>query len=103
MSKWIKQYVKQCTTCQRNKETTSIRIADEDSSGSLEEKIVQMQNNYCKTLDDTTKYQSLKHIPDLKGFIWRNQEGKLVVPLDDNIQCEVMDIWHNIPSAGHPG
>jgi len=85
MSNWIKQYVKQCTTCQQNKEATRIRIADEDSSGSLEEHIVQMQNNYYKTLEDTNKYQSLQRISDSKGFIWRNQEGKLAIPPDDNI------------------
>jgi len=56
MSKWIKQYIEQCTTCEQNNKTTNIQIADEDSSGSLEEHIVQMQNSYCKTLDDTTKY-----------------------------------------------
>jgi len=86
MSKWIKQYVEQCTTCRRNKETTSIQIADEDSPGSLEEQIVQMQNNYHKILEDTTKYQSLQHISDSKGFIWKNEEGKLVIPPDDNIR-----------------
>src|SRR6266850_568091 len=62
-----------------------------------------MQNNYHKTLDDTTKYQSLERIPDSKGFIWRNQEGKLVIPPDDNIRREIMNIWHDIPIAGHPG
>jgi len=44
-----------------------------------------MQNHYREILGDNTKYQSLKHIPDSKGFIWRNQEGKLVIPPDDNI------------------
>jgi len=103
MTKWIQQYVEQCTNCQRNNKVTSIRIADEDSSGSLEEKIVQMQNNYHKILDNTTKYQSLGRIPDSRGFIWRNQEGKLAIPPDDNICREIMNIWHDIPTAGHPG
>jgi len=62
-----------------------------------------MQNNYHKILDDTAKYQSLKRIPDSRGFIWKNQEGKLVIPPDDNIYREIMNIWHDIPAAGHPG
>jgi len=103
MSKWIQQYVEQCKTCQQNKEATIIWIADEDSSGSLEQHIVQMQNSYHEILEDTTKYQSLECIPDSKGFIWRNQEGKLVIPPDDNIRREIINIWHDIPSAGHPG
>jgi len=103
MMKWIQQYVEQCTTCQQNNKVTNIRIANEDSSGSLEEKIVQMQNNYHEILNNTTKYQSLEQIPDSEGFIWRNQEGKLVVPSDDNIRREIMNIWHDIPAAGHPG
>jgi len=59
-----------------------------------------MQNNCHKILDDTTKYQSLERIPDSKGFIWRSQEGKLVIPPDDNIRREIMNIWHDIPVAG---
>jgi len=86
MTKWIQEYVEQCAACQQNNKVTSIRIADKDSSGSLEEKIVQMQNSYHKILDDITKYQSLERIPNSKGFIWRNQEGKLVIPPDDNIR-----------------
>jgi len=83
ITKWIQQYVEQCKTCQKG--ITKIRIADEDSPGSLEEQIVQMQNDYHEVLEDATKYQTLQRIPDSKGFIWKNQEGKLVIPPDDNI------------------
>jgi len=69
MRTWIKQYIKQCTKCSRNKEIINIWVANEDSSGSLEEQIVQVQNDYCEILNDATKYQSLEWLSNSKGFI----------------------------------
>jgi hypothetical protein len=35
--------------------------------------------------------------------MWKNQDGKLVIPPDDNIRREIMKEWHDAPTAGHPG
>jgi len=103
MKQWIKQYVEQCANCQRNEKNIKIQVADEDSPGSLEERIVLIQNDYHEILEDPTKYLNLQHTSDSKGFIWRNQEGKLVIPPNKGIRRDIMKIWHDIPTAGHPG
>jgi hypothetical protein len=38
----------------------------------------------------------------MDGSIWKNQDGKLVIPPDDNIRREIMKEWHDAPTAGHP-
>jgi hypothetical protein len=36
--------------------------------------------------------------------MWRSLPSqKLVVPPDDDIQRQIMKVWHNSPPAGHPG
>jgi hypothetical protein len=82
---------------------TAIRIADEDSNGSLEQRIMRVQNDYAETLSDAKAYPALTCIPTMDGSIWKNQDGRLVIPPDDNIRREIMKEWHDAPTAGHPG
>jgi hypothetical protein len=64
---------------------TAIRVADEDSDGSLEQWIMKVQNDYAKTLSNAKAYPTLTCIPTMDGSIWKNQNGKLVIPPDNNI------------------
>jgi hypothetical protein len=64
---------------------------------------VKVQNDYAETLSSTKAYPTLTCIPTIDGSIWKNQDGKLVIPPDDNIRREIMKEWHDAPTAGHPG
>jgi Integrase zinc binding domain len=39
----------------------------------------------------------------VKGYMWKSQSDKLMIPLDDNIRHDIMTEWHNSPTAEHPG
>jgi hypothetical protein len=44
------------------------------------------QNDYAETLSNAKAYPTLTCIPTIDGNIWKNQDGKLVIPPDDNIR-----------------
>jgi Integrase zinc binding domain len=81
----------------------AIRLADEDSDGSLAHWIVITQNNYAQLLDwEMTLHGYTWHVDLVEGHIWKSQSGKLVIPQNDKIRWDIMLEWHNFPTAGHP-
>jgi hypothetical protein len=36
------------------------------------------------------------------GSMWKNPDGKLVIPPDDQIRQEIMKVWYDSLTAGHP-
>jgi len=85
-------------------EDTFIWIMDADSNGSLESHIMEAQNQYTDILD---RDLNLKHYTCTKyqqpgTFMWKSEEGKFVIPLDNDICHAIMKTWHDLPTAGHP-
>jgi hypothetical protein len=85
-------------------ENVFICVMDEDSSGSLENRIVNRQLDFQNTLDDPRAYSGITRTDTSTGPIWRTMTSqKLVIPPDDEIWREIMKEWHDSPPAGHPG
>jgi hypothetical protein len=59
---------------------------DEDSSGSLENRIVNRQLDFKSVLDDPKVYSEIERTDTTTGPIWRaTTSQKLVIPPDDEI------------------
>jgi hypothetical protein len=85
-------------------ESAFIRIADEDSPGSLENHIVQAQNQHQPIMKAWEAQTPLQCLQAINGFMWKTQDTlKLAVPPDPNLFQEIVKEWHNLPTAGHPG
>jgi hypothetical protein len=85
-------------------EDTFIRVMDEDSPGSLKNRITTRQLDFKDVLNDPKAYPNLKRTDTITGPIWKSLPSqKLVIPPDNDIRWEIMKIWHDSPLAGHPG
>ena len=91
-------------------ETTFIRVMDIDSTDSPETKIVEAQNRCSELMDrwDTsTPILKTWHGPEdnpRQAYMWHHAlTHKLIIPPDDILRRQLMEIWHDHPAAGHPG
>jgi len=91
---WITKYVNNCEQC-HNKlptiRTTSPTIP------SLHSKIHEAQKSHRTTLE---KWKSMHSIQELDDWV---KEGRLVIPPEETLRREILQLLHDAPTAGHPG
>jgi RNase H-like domain found in reverse transcriptase/Integrase zinc binding domain/Chromo (CHRromatin Organisation MOdifier) domain len=82
-----------------------IRVADEDSPGSVEHFITVIQNNNRTLMKEWESTFPIERVdsPNLNTPFWRDiSEHHLVVPPDQGLKREIMHTWHDGPLNGHP-
>jgi Integrase zinc binding domain len=83
-----------------------IRVADEDSPGSIEHFITVVQNNNRSLMKEWESTFPIEQVdsPNPNTPFWRDiSEHCLIVPPDQGLKREIMHMWHNGPLNGHPG
>jgi len=92
---WVTRYMKNCEKCHSSapaiRATPLIHVT-------LLSKVHEAQKEYCTTLE---KWSTPHAIKEEQGNWLKN--GQLVVPPDKELQCKILQILHNAPTAGHPG
>ena len=91
-------------------ETTFIRVMDNESIDSPETKIIKAQNR-CSALmdkwDTSTPILKTRQGPEDNTrpiYQWHHAlTHKLIIPPDDILHRQLMEIWHDHPAAGHSG
>jgi hypothetical protein len=85
-------------------EVAFIRLAGPDSNGSIEHMITIIQNHNCNLMIKWEKTYPIEHIDNLDEPFWRDiKSWCLVIPPDQGLRCELMNIWHKGSINGHPG
>jgi Integrase zinc binding domain/RNase H-like domain found in reverse transcriptase len=80
-----------------------IRVADEDSPGSIEHFITIVQNNNPSLMKEWENTFPIERIDSPDTPFWRDiSTHRLVIPLDQGLKCEIMHTWHDSPLIGHP-
>ena len=80
-----------------------IRVADEDSPGSIEHFITIVQNNNPSLMKEWENTFPIERIDSPDTPFWRDISAhRLVIPLDQGLKCEIMHTWHDSPLIGHP-
>jgi hypothetical protein len=81
-----------------------IRIADEDSPGSVEHFITVVQNNNHTLMKEWEDTFPIEQVDGLNGSLWRDiSKHCLVIPPDQGLKRKIMYTWHEGPLNGHPG
>ena len=85
-------------------QATFIQIADADSDNSLENEITDCQNQYSTTMKEWENIYPIQVIETLSQTFWKDtNEQWLVIPPNDLLKRCLMKVWHDSPTAGHPG
>jgi hypothetical protein len=80
-----------------------IRVADEDSPGSVEHFITVIQNNNRTLMKEWESTFPIEQVdsPNPNTPFWRDiSEHRLIVPPDQGLKCEIMHTWHDGPLNG---
>jgi hypothetical protein len=81
-----------------------IRLAGPDSDGSIEHMITIIQNHNCTLMKEWEEMYPIECIDNLDEPFWRDIKGRrLVIPLDQGLKQELMNVWHEGSINGHPG
>ena len=79
-------------------------IADTDSPGSLEHFITIVQNNNHRLIKEWESTFSIERVDTPDKPFWRDISGqRLVIPPDQGLKREIMNMWHEGPLNGYPG
>src|SRR5487761_1453758 len=85
-------------------EPTFIKVLNEDSPGSLEHRITMCQQHYLSTMKLWETSGAIEQHLTNTQTMWKDTlKGRLVVPPDNDIRRQIMNIWHEGPTGGHPG
>jgi len=85
-------------------QATFIQIANADSDNSLENIITDCQNQYSTTMKEWESIYPIKSIKTSSQPFWKDtNEQQLVIPPNDLLKRRLMKVWHDDPTAGHPG
>jgi RNase H-like domain found in reverse transcriptase/Integrase zinc binding domain/Chromo (CHRromatin Organisation MOdifier) domain len=85
-------------------EVAFIRLAGHDSDGSIEHMITIIQNHNHALMKEWEGTYPIEHVNNLDELFWRDIKGwRLVIPPDQGLKCELMNIWHEGSINGHPG
>jgi Integrase zinc binding domain len=81
-----------------------IRLAGPNSDGSIEHTITIIQNHNRDLMEEWTGIYHIEHIDNPDEPFWRDIKGRrLVIPPDQGLKRELMNIWHEGSINGHPG
>jgi Integrase zinc binding domain len=85
-------------------EAAFIRLAGPNSDGSIEHTITIIQNHNCTLMKEWERTYPIERIDNPNKLFWRDIKGHhLVVPPDQGLKCELMNIWHEGSINGHLG
>src|SRR5487761_1770368 len=85
-------------------ESTFIKVLNEDSPGSLEHRITMCQQLHQPTMKLWETSGAIEQHSTNTQTMWKDTlKGRLVIPPDNDIRRQIMDIWHEGPTGGHPG
>jgi len=85
-------------------QATFIQIANANSDNSLERMITDCQNQYLTTMKEWQDVYPIKLIETSSQPFWKDtNQQRLVIPPNDLLKRQLMKIWHDDPTAGHPG
>jgi len=99
MEAWVTRYVENCERCHHN---PMIARTTSPTTTSLRSKIYKVQEQHRITLE---KWSSLHSISEKAGEEQNNwlKEGHLVIPPDEALKREILQLLHDAPTVGHPG
>jgi Integrase zinc binding domain len=81
-----------------------IRLYGPDSDGSIEHTITIIQNHNRTLMNEWTGIYPIEHIDNPDQPFWRDIKGqRLVIPPDQGLKHELMNIWHEGSINSHPG
>jgi RNase H-like domain found in reverse transcriptase/Reverse transcriptase (RNA-dependent DNA polymerase) len=84
-------------------EATFIRLAGPNSDRSIEHTITIIQNHNHALMDEWVRTYPIERIDNPDEPFWRDIKGRrLIIPLDQGLKCELMNIWHEGSINGHP-
>jgi hypothetical protein len=81
-----------------------IRLAGPDSDSLIKHTITIIQNHNHTLMDEWEEIYPIECVDNLNEPFWRDIKGQcLVIPSDQGLKCELMNIWHKGSINGHPG
>jgi hypothetical protein len=84
-------------------EAAFIRLFGPDSNGSIEHTILTIQNHNRALMEEWTGIYPIEHIDNPDEPFWRDIKGqRLIIPPDQGLKCELMNVWHEGAINGHP-
>jgi hypothetical protein len=85
-------------------EAAFIRLAGPDSDGLIEHTITIIQNHNHALIKEWEGTYPIEHVDNLDEPLWRDIKGwHLVIPPDQGLKHELMNVWHEGSINGHPG
>jgi Integrase zinc binding domain/Integrase core domain len=85
-------------------EAAFIRLAGPGSDGSIEHTITIIQNHNRSLMEGWTGIYPIERVDNPDEPFWRDTKGRrLVIPPDQGLKRELMNIWHEGSINGHPG
>jgi len=91
---WVTKYVDNCEQCHGappSVKTLSLTIP------SLRAKILEAQKRHHITLK---KWKTVHSIEEQDNWL---KDGRLVIPSEETLRREILQLFHDAPTAGHPG
>jgi len=85
-------------------EATFIWIADADSDRLMETMITDCQTQYASMMKEWESTYPIKPLGLLLPPFWKDTIGQhLVIPPNNSLKHQLMQVWHDTPTARHPG
>jgi Integrase zinc binding domain len=85
-------------------EAAFIRLVGPDSDGSIEHTILTIQNHNRTLMEEWTGIYPIERIDNPDEPFWRDiKSQRLVIPPDQGLKHELMNIWHEGSINSHPG
>jgi Integrase zinc binding domain len=85
-------------------EAAFIRLAEPDSDRSIEHTISIIQNHNRSLMEEWTGIYPIERIDNPDESFWRDIKGRrLVIPPDQGLKHELINVWHKGTINGHPG
>jgi RNase H-like domain found in reverse transcriptase/Integrase zinc binding domain len=85
-------------------EAAFIRLAGPNSDGSIKHTITIIQNHNCTLMEEWTDLYPIECIDNPDEPFWRDIKSQhLIIPPDQGLKCELMNMWHEGSINSHPG
>ena len=91
---WVAKYVDNCEQCYGA--SLNVRTLS-STTPSLRAKILKMQKRHLTTLK---KWKTVHSIEEQDDWL---KDGRLVIPPEEMLKREILQLFHDAPTAGHPG
>jgi len=99
MEAWITKYVENCEQCHHD--PTAARTTSPITT-SLRSKIHEAQERHHTVLNEWSPLHLISEEVGEERSDWQ-KEGHLVIPPDETLKREILQLLHDSPTAGHPG